>query len=87
MTHTITHVAAEPGCTLRLTYASGEVVRIDLTGMIGQRGVFADLADPEAFARVTLGERGRYVEWPSGVDLCADALWLAVQRQDQAGIA
>ena len=31
--------------------------------------------DPRVFAQVRLGENGRYIEWPNGVDLCADALY------------
>ena len=73
---TIHSVAPEPNYTLRLTYADGEVIVVDFTPVIQRGGVFAPLSDPEFFSQVSIGERGRYIQWPSELDFCADALWL-----------
>ncbi|MCH7523150.1 MAG: DUF2442 domain-containing protein [Chloroflexi bacterium] len=34
------------------------------------------LANPEFFSKVSVGEDGRFIQWPSEIDFCADALWL-----------
>ena len=44
--------------------------------MFRQGGIFTPLADPDEFARVAIGPRGRSLRWPGDIDLCADALWL-----------
>lgn len=74
MLYTITHVIPEPSYRLRLTYSDGAVIVVNLQSLIEQGGVFTALADPQFFAQVTLGERGRYIEWNGAIDFCADAL-------------
>lgn len=52
---------------------------VDLSPLLAQGGVFEPLRDPESFAAVEVGPRGRTLLWHVGedvVDLCADALWL-----------
>lgn len=76
MLRTIHSVIPEPNYKLRLTYSDGETIVVDFTLLIQRGGVFAALGDPQFFARVSLGERGRYIQWPGELDFCADALWL-----------
>lgn len=84
--HHVTHVSTAPGHVLRLTFADGGTHEVDLAPLVGRGGVFAPLRDESRFADVRVAERGRAVEWPGGVDLCADALWLAAHGEhDLAG--
>jgi len=70
---------------LRLMFADGSVKESDFAPLIAKGGVWASLASAEEFARVKIGEGGRYLEWPCGVDACADALWLDSSEQRRAG--
>jgi hypothetical protein len=46
------------------------------------KGVVAAVTDPEIFAQVRVGERGRSLEWPGEIDFCADALWFETHSAD-----
>ena len=46
------------------------------------KGVVAAVTDPEIFAQVRVGERGRSLEWPGEIDFCADALWFETHPSD-----
>ena len=71
----ITAAVADPKTqTVTMTWANGDTTINSFRHLIG-RGVFAVLADPAVFTQVQVGERGRSLEWPSGIDFCADALW------------
>ncbi len=61
---------------LTLLYCGGERITVDFKKVIDRGGVFATLANPGIFRQVAIGSRGRSIEWPGGVDFCADALWL-----------
>ncbi len=61
--------------SVEITWEDGEVSVIALRETITKGGVFASLSDPKAFAKVGVGEGGRWLEWPDEVDICADALW------------
>ena len=76
MLRTIRSVAPEPNYKLRLIYSDGETSVVDFTPIIQRGGVFAPLSDPAFFSQVSIGERGRYIQWPGELDFCADALWL-----------
>lgn len=76
MLRTIRSVTPAPNYKLRLTYADGETIVVDFTPVIQRGGVFAPLSDPAFFLQVSIGERGRYIQWPGELDFCADALWL-----------
>jgi len=76
----IRDAVAESGRYVRLTYSTGETVVVDFATITQEGGVFAPLASPAFFKQVTVGERGRYIEWPGGLDFCADALWLEGKR-------
>jgi hypothetical protein len=81
MLHVIGAVEVEPNFALRLTFGDGVGGVIRLADVIRRGGVFARLADPAVFAQVRIGDRGRCLEWPGKIDLCADALWLEIQQQ------
>ena len=48
----------------------------DMFDLIASRKIFAPLAEGAEFEAVRIAEDGRALEWPSGADYCADALWL-----------
>jgi len=78
----ITAAAPDPGAyTVALTWANGETTVHGFRRKIG-RGVFAAFADPAFFGQVRVGERGRSLEWPGEIDLCADALWFEAHPED-----
>lgn len=49
-------------------------------------GVFKSWDDPDFFAQVKIGERGRSLVWPGELDLCADSLWLELTGQPPESI-
>lgn len=75
--NTIVSLATEPEAVLHLTYADGKTIRVDLGDLLDAGGIFAALRNSHVFAQAALGDKGRYVEWPNGADLCADALRLS----------
>ena len=74
-TPALVEVHAEGAADLALSYDDGTSGRVDLSSDLAAGGVFEPLGDPAVFAQVRLGEFGQ-VEWPGGVELCADALYL-----------
>lgn len=72
-----------PNYHLDLSFDNGERGVVDLSGLVG-RGVFAAWDDPDEFNRVSVTEYGA-VEWPGGLDLCPDALYLQMtgKRPDE----
>jgi hypothetical protein len=78
----ITAAVADPdNHTVAVTWANGATTINRFDHLIG-KGVFAAFADPAFFAQVSLGERGRSLEWPGEIDLCADALWFETHPAD-----
>lgn len=77
----ITRVMPAPPAALDLAFADGTAARVELGPQIAKGGVFSALNDPRVFSRVRIGEGGRFLEWPGGVDLCADALRLAATHE------
>ncbi len=63
---------------IRLRYRDGFEGEVTVARLIEAGGVFAFLHDASQFAKVQIGEDGRWLYWvdPDGdeVDLCADAL-------------
>lgn len=80
MMHTITHAQPEPDYRVRLVYATGETIIVDIKPYIERGGIFAALAEPSLFDQVAIGAYGRYIAWPGDIDFCADALWLKGQN-------
>lgn len=72
---TITSAKAQGATQLALTWSDGVEARIDLADILKDRG-FAALKDPAEFTGVQIGEWGHSLEWPSGVELGAETLWL-----------
>lgn len=66
---------------LEITWEDGEVSVVSPRETVAQGGVFAPLREPELFARIELGEGGRWVQWPNEVDICADDLWYQAHPQ------
>lgn len=62
--------------------ASGEVDLVDLAG----RGVFAAWNDATVFAALSLGPHGS-LEWPGGLDLCPDAMYLRLTGKPVEALA
>ena len=75
MFHTIDRITVQSDQRLLVHYFGGGEVIFDFKPLIERGGVFARLADPRFFAQAAVGERGRSIEWPGGLDFCADALW------------
>jgi len=67
--------------TVTLTWANGATTENSFRHVIG-RGVFAPLADPAFFAKASIGDGGRSLEWPGELDFCADALWFKTHPED-----
>lgn len=72
--HAITQVEVLDGYRVLVSFVDGASGVVDLSGLAG-RGVFAPWKDYAEFRKVRIGEAGELV-WPSGVDLCPDALYL-----------
>ena len=80
MFHVIKEARVEAGRRVRLRFADGRSGMVDLSELISRGGVFARLANDADFARMHIGEGGRWLEWPGEIDLCADALYESLQR-------
>lgn len=72
----IVHVEADPTTwTILATFATGERRRYDVTPLLN-RGVFQQIANPDAFLAVLPDEMGG-VCWEAGPDLSRDTVYLA----------
>ena len=86
MLHRIVRVEPASGYKLLITFDDGGAGLYDCAPLIGAGGVFRPLADERVFRSVTIGRRGRFIEWKSiDVDLCADALWLDTRETQTTG--
>lgn len=74
--HKITRLEFGADLSLRLTFEDGSAKTFSLAPLVRKGGVFAPLAQAAEFRAAKIAPDGRYVEWPNGVDLCADALYL-----------
>ena len=72
--HKVTKVNALSNYRLELVFDDGTRGTVDLSRLVG-KGVFAAFSDPDFFAQVGVGDRGRSLIWPGEIDFCADALW------------
>lgn len=61
---------------LRVTFATGEVRRVDCRPFLG-KGVFRRLEDEGEFRRVRPINSGGGIGWASGADLSRDTVYLA----------
>lgn len=70
----ISRVEALGGYTLRVTFATGEVRRVDCRPFL-DKGVFRRLKDEGEFCRVGPVNGGGGVGWASGADLSRDTVY------------
>jgi hypothetical protein len=76
----INDVQVLPGHKLQLRFDDGVAGEVDLSTDAG-KGIFGPWRDPGHFASVKIAHRGRALEWPGDIDLCADALYLEISGQ------
>ena len=74
-TRIVTAASAKLPTTLALKWSDGTRAEIDLVNTMRDRH-FRSLRDPKVFGKARVGEWGHSVEWPSGVELGAEMLWL-----------
>lgn len=91
LTHPAEIVEAQPrgGHRLWLRFADRSAGEVDLDTHMAFDGIFAALADPEAFATVKVDPEAGTVVWPNGADLDPDVLCAAVTGKpiDLRGVA
>ena len=63
-----------PAHCLRIEYKDGDSYTIDFSGRIESSGALSPLADPQVFCAARITDEGRLIEFPGGIDFCADAL-------------
>jgi Protein of unknown function (DUF2442) len=71
----VTKVRALEDLALEIIWEDGTASTVSLRETVAKGGVFASLSDPQIFGKVTIGEGGRWLQWPGDVDICADYLW------------
>jgi hypothetical protein len=74
-THTILTATATSPVLLELEWSNGIHVALNLAKHLRGKS-FRSIVDPAVFSRVRVGEWGHSVEWPSGVELGAEFLWM-----------
>ncbi len=72
---TILSAKATTPSRLMLEWSDGERVELDMARHLRGKSM-RPLRDASEFSRVVVGEWGHAVEWPSGVELGAEFLWL-----------
>jgi hypothetical protein len=78
----ITGAVADPkNHTVTLTWANGATTVNHFDHLVG-KGVFAAFSEGAFFARVSVGARGRSLDWPNEIEFCADALWFETHPAD-----
>ncbi len=73
---TIVAVKGKAPATLSVKWSDGTCAEIGLEATLRDRA-FRRLRDAREFAKVSVGEWGHSVTWPSGAELSAEGLWLA----------
>lgn len=73
----ITHVTAQPGFKLFLTFEDVTKGTVDLSESI-RKGVFKKLGDPDVFAAVYVDSETGAIAWSDQLDLCPDSLYLQI---------
>lgn len=75
---------AKPDYHVFALYDDGASYLLDLSGLIVQGTVFAVLENPEVFAQVYIGNRGRSLAWSDMLEL--DALALRLEATPENGL-
>jgi hypothetical protein len=79
--HRIVRLRLLEGQALEVAFDDGVTVSLDVKPWIAQGGVWAALADPGVFQKVAIGPRGRFIEWPGEIEVCADSIWELARKQ------
>ena len=68
------------GCRLHVRFCDGTKGEVDMTALVHSpnAGVFAQLADPNRFAKVHV--QYGVVTWPGDLDLAPDAMYTEVKK-------
>lgn len=69
---------------LFVRFDDGSSGELDLSAYAG-RGVFSAWNDPGVFEQVRLADAG-HPEWPGGLDLCPDALYMQLHRKEPENV-
>lgn len=82
---TLTGVKAAGAAIIRLRFADGERVEVDLAGILQRHAELAPLRDPKVFASARVGDHGASVIWANDDDLELSAGNLRARGVEQAG--
>jgi len=69
---------------LAIEWNDGSTSQKDMSDLIRNRAVFRPLTDPGMFAKVTVINNGRAIQWTDEIDYCADALWIETRSQAES---
>jgi|APSaa5957512622_1039677.scaffolds.fasta_scaffold69821_2 hypothetical protein len=59
--------------SIELEYSDGEHVKVNFQPIINKGGVMSALDDVTFFKKVSIDDRGRFIQWPNDLEFCADA--------------
>ena len=78
----VTAVQVLPPYSLRLSFEDGTTGVVDCTPWLYERddGVFAELRDLAAFAKVYVNPEFGVIEWPNGADVDPETLYEEAHR-------
>ena len=79
----ITEVKPLPSFRVWIRFSDGVKGIIDLSDLVG-KGIFSKWNDKEYFNSVYIDSEGHTIAWPSGIDLCPDALYAEITGKDIA---
>ena len=75
MLPTIKKAKPLPDACVEIHWSDGSHSVIPSSEVIARGGLFSQLADPEFFAEVKVGDYGDSIIWPGELDFGADSLW------------
>lgn len=81
----VTSAKACPNYRLWLQFTDGTEGELDLSHLVG-KGVFSSWCEESGFAAVQVNESGA-PEWPGGIDLCPDSLYLEITGKSWADLS
>jgi len=74
--HRIINVKPLEGNIVRIKFDDNSYFDFDLNSYIYSGSVFESLRSDDIFNKVSIAQDGRALEFPGGLDFCADSLWL-----------
>lgn len=80
----VVEVKPREGFAIWLRYTDGTEGVVDLSDVAG-KGVFSAWKDRKVFESVRVGESGA-PEWPGGLDICPDALYMEITGKSLADL-